>query len=329
MAEKEKKTTRQNSVHIVGYLKENTLEVVHTEKGEAIRGSLLIATDNVNSHKVQFYTYAKTKSGEESTDFANLSELLPSKTTSIASFLKDNPGTTFEIAANASTKIWVMARFEEYASKVGERSKTMVTLKGFKAGIKTATESSPFVPKAEFVLDIYIKDINPEVINETEDSKGEETGRYLIDALVPMYDDSVQLIDFIAPQEGDVAKYMSENFSAGDTLAIKGDIVSMVQKVLKSGTEDANDFFGAAPEPQYETTFTRERIIRGLSRKPIKQGEEGCISTKYVQEGMTKRELKMIENGKRMKNNENNSQTPAKKSNAPEEPKNFASDIDF
>ena len=328
MAEKEKKITRQNSVHIVGYLKENNLEVVKTEKGNAIRGSLLIATNDANSHKVQFYTYAKTKNGDDSQDYAALEALLPSQTTSIASFLKDNPGSTFEIAANASTKIWVMARFEEYASKVGERTKTMVTLKGFKAGVKNATDASPFVPKAEFVVDIFIKDIKPEIINETEEEgSGEETGRYIVGALLPMYDESVQYVDFIAPVEGGVAQYLSANFTKNDTLAIKGEIISMVTKVLKGGVENESDFFGEAPEPQYETTFTRERLIKGLSRKPIKQGEEGCISLEFVQNGMVKRETKMIENGKRMKEKDSEEKKPA--TSAPEEPKNFASDIDF
>ena len=321
----EKKTTKQNSVHVVGYLKENNLEVVSTAKGDAIRGSLLIATNDANSFKVQFYTYSKTKNGDDSEDYKNLSELLPEKTTSIASFLKNNPGSTFEIAANGASKVWVMARFEEFASKVGERTKTMVTLKGFKAGFKTATDSSPFVPRAEFVADIFIKDIKPEIINETEENPGESTGRYIIDALLPMYDESVQLVDFIAPAEGGIADYMSKNFAKNDTLTIKGEVVSMFQRILKSGSENEDDFFGAAPEPQYETTFTRERIIRGLSRKPIKQGEEGCISLKFVQDGMAKREVKMVENGKRAKESEKSSK-PAEVSS---EPKTFPADIDF
>lgn len=329
MAEKTEKKTRQNSVHVVGYLKENTLEVVKTEKGEAIRGSMVIATSDVSSHKIQFFTYAKTKNGDDSADFEALSELLPDKTTSIASFLKNNPGSTFEIASNASSKVWVMARFEEFASKVGERTKTMVLLKGFKAGFKTATDASPFVPRAEFVTDIFIKSIKPEMINETEDNPGEATGRYLIEGLMPMYDESVQLVDFIAPCEGGVAQYMSANFAKGDTVTIKGEVISMVNRILKGGAEDENEFFGEAPEPQYETVFVRERIIKGLSKKPIKQGEENCISLDSVKAGMAKRETKMIENGKRAKANEQKQAETVKQAQPPKSDQTTADDIDF
>ena len=54
MAE-QKKITRQNSVHIVGFLQENTLEKVNIQdKGEVVRGNLIIATDETSRYKVSF-----------------------------------------------------------------------------------------------------------------------------------------------------------------------------------------------------------------------------------------------------------------------------------
>lgn len=328
MAEKEKRF--QNSIHISGYLKENNLESVSTEKsGQVIRGSVIIATDNANSYKVQFYTPALTKSGEDSAEYESLSRLLDDDIISVASYIKNNPSATFEEASKHATKVWVQARFEEFASKVGERSRSMILLKGFKAGEKIETEASPFSPRAEFTVDLFIEDIKPETVTEGETEK--ETGRYIINGVLPMWDESVQCIDFIAPTEKGIAGYMAANFSKNDTLTIKGELVSMVQRVLKEGTENQDEFFGEAPQPQYETLFTRERIITGLTKKPIKQGEQGCISIKSVQEGMAKRETKMIENGKRMKSNDNNeSSTPKKKAPAaPTSSKEFAADLDF
>lgn len=140
MAE-QKKITRQNSVHIVGFLQENTLEKVNIQdKGEVVRGNLIIATDETSRYKVSFYIPQYLKNGDESADFTSLLELLPEKTTSIAKYLKTNPGTTYEMATEAASKLWVVARFEEFASAEGERSRSMITLKGFKAGFKQEAE---------------------------------------------------------------------------------------------------------------------------------------------------------------------------------------------
>ena len=54
MADKKKEKQNKNSVIIVGYLKENNLEKVsNPEKGDIIRGSLLIAVDESKSYKVE------------------------------------------------------------------------------------------------------------------------------------------------------------------------------------------------------------------------------------------------------------------------------------
>ena len=84
MAEKKTKT---NTVKIVGYLKENNLEQIVNARGDkVIRGSIIVATDNISSHKIQFYVAERTSSGEESKDYASLLNLLPDNTITVASF---------------------------------------------------------------------------------------------------------------------------------------------------------------------------------------------------------------------------------------------------
>lgn len=326
----EQKKTKQNSVHIVGYLKENNLEQVSIQdKGEVIRGSLIIAVDETSNYKVQFYVPAVTKNGEDSKDFELLSEILPEKTESIAHYLKTNPGSTYETASQNATKIWALARFEEFASIVGERSRSMVTLKGFKAGVKQESEESPFNPHAEFTVDIFVNKITAEKeYADEEDEIGTDTGRLIIEGLIPVFDESVYSIEFIAPAEGGIAEFVGNTYKQGDTATLKGELVNIDKKILKEDNNE-EEFFGVPAGPQYKTIFIRERVIRGLSKKPIHQGESDCITLAAVKTGLAKRLTKAQENGKRAANGTNNA--PSKTTSAPkaETKKDFAEDMDF
>ena len=298
MADKEKKSSsRKNSVHITGYLKENLLEVITDKNGnEVIRGSMTVATSSVDSHKITFYTPRFDKNGGASEAYESLEALLPEKTISVASYLKNTPTATFDTAANGSTKVWVQARFDEYVRRKGEREDSSVILKGFKAGFKTATDASPFVPRAEFSVDVYLEKIADEIVDD------KPTGRLLIDGIMLDYRGVAQKINFVAPVEDGIADYIKANYHETDTVTLNGDVLNIYEREIKEDPEAENSYFGRARGgKQYETTFTRERRIRGGSKTPIKQGEDGCYKTEDIKQGLVSREEKMIENGKRDK----------------------------
>lgn len=294
------KKTKTNSVKIVGYLKENNLEQIVNARGDkVIRGSIIVATDKISSHKIQFYVAERTSNGEDSKDYASLLGLLPDNTITVASFLKENPDADFAMASNAASKVWVMARFEEYATKVGERTRSMITLKGFRAGFSTIKADKPFKPCAEFDVDIYINKMTDETDND-----GKKTGRILIEGLIPKYDGSVDKIDFVAVQDNNVANYIDKNYKVSDTVLIKGDVVSIQERAVVAGSDESDLFFGrSSAAPQYETVFVRERRIMGGAKTPIHQGEEGSISLEFVKNGLAARELKMVANGEKSSNN--------------------------
>ena len=293
MAEK-KKDSNTNIVSIKGYLKENTLEQVTSSTGDlVIRGALLVATDALNAHKIQFYVPETRFNGDHSADFDRMQELLPAKTVTMASFLKDASAADFEMAANAATKIWVMARFDEYATRNGERTTSMVTLKGMRAGVATA-DKGPFVPKAEFSATIYINTMEPE-----EDEVNGATGRIKIEGLLPKYSGQLDIIDFVAVTDNGVADVVRANWHVGDTVKIEGDLVSLALR--KKVEETENSSFGRSRAPQYETTFIRERRIVGGSKNPIKG--DGELTKDMVKEGLALREAKMVQNGTRAQQN--------------------------
>lgn len=298
MAEKEKKkkTSRANTVKVVGYLKENNLEEITNSRGDrVVRGTLILATDKINSHKVQYYVAETTSAGEKSKDFESMHDLLPENTITIASFLKENPDADFDTAANAASKIWTIARFEEFASRSGERVRSIPTLKGFRAGFAKA-EKAPFTTCAEFEVDIYINDMSDEV---ADGENGEKTGRVLIEGLIPRYDKSVDKIDFVAVTEDGVAEYIRKNYKIGDTVRINGDVVNLSERQVVESDDDDSAHFGRASSsaPQYETKFIHERRVCGGSKKPLSEDDSAYISTELVKDGLANREIKMAENG--------------------------------
>ena len=311
MAEK-RKDSNINTVSIKGYLKENTLEQVTSSTGDqVIRGALLVATDALNAHKIQFYISETKFNGEHSADFDRMQELLPAKTVSMASFLKDASAADFAMATNAATKVWVMAHFDEYATRNGERMTSLVTLRGDRAGLATA-DKGPFVPKAEFSATIYINKMEPE-----QDEAGGATGRIKIEGLLPRYKGLLNVIDFIAVADNNVAEVARTYWHVGDTVRIDGDLVSLALRKKIEGAE--NSSFGRPRAPQYETTFIRERrIMGGPSKEPIRG--DGALTKDMVKTGLALREAKMEQNGSRAQQNASRGSSASVRPVAPSTP---------
>ena len=292
----------KNLITITGYLKENTLEQVISSTGKnAIRGNLIISTGPLESHKVQFYVSETTSTGAESKEYQNLLNMLPEKTTTLASYLAANPEADFEDACACVSKVWAAGSLDEYARKSEEKGElSTIQLRGRRAGFKTASATGKeFETKARFEVEVYLSEITPE-LTET----GEATGRLNVVGLIQNYDQSVSKIDFIAPVENGVADYISKNYAVADTVHINGEFINLMhRKLIQSASEN---HFGTGGRDQYETTFTNERRILGGDTKPVHQGEEGSISTSAVKIGLAKRESKMIANGQK---------TPAPKAN--------------
>ena len=308
MAEK-KKNSRANNVRIVGYLKENNLEQITKDDGTtAIRGSLIVATDKISSYKIQFYVSSVNSSNEASADYERMEALLPQNTITIASFLKNNSETDFEAAAAMASKVWIMARFDEYATRSGERVNSMITLKGSRGGF--ASEDK-FQPTADFKADIYINKMTPEY-----DADNNATGRIWIEGYLPKYDKSVDVIDFVAINEYNVSKFISENWKAGDSVYVEGQLVNIQERIL-ADENAASTQFGRPSAPQYETRFIRERQITGGAGTPKRTAEEGAITAEEVKNGLAEREVKMARNGAKAKQSPNNASNgaaaPAKK----------------
>lgn len=288
MEQEKKKTTFRNSVRLVGYLKETTLEEKVSQSGKHfITGNITVALDEFNTHRVRFVVFKEDNADK----YASLSKFLPANTVSIASYLKATPTANFTTASAMAAKIWVMATMEEFASRSGEKEKSMMMLKGFSIGLVDAEK--PFVPTAAFEADAYIDSIEDEL-----DDDDTVTGRLLIGAILPAYKGMVYRIPLVAPVEDNIAKYMKKVYKVGDTARLSGRLVAM-RVQLANEEETETEFFGKVDEQQYTTRFVREIIIEKGPKTPIAQGEEGSISSESIKNGLALREVEMDKNGQK------------------------------
>lgn len=303
MARENKKEFANNTVRIVGVLKENNLEHITDYAGKnVIRGSVIVATSKMNAHKVQFYVSEYTQQGKESSAYTALKEMLPNNTRTIASLLKDDPDLKYEDAFEKATKVWVLGKLDEYAYRTGERVSSMLTIKGITMGASTKENEDNF---AEFSVDIYIGKIEPEV-----DENDKETGRLCVTGYVGKYDKSVDIIEFVAVQENNVAKYIASNYKVGDCVNLYGDLINLQERVQISSDEpkDEGSYFGKRMQDEpsnvtYETRFIHELRITGGSKTPYKKDEVGYLTAEQVKMGLATREIKMDKNGARKNNN--------------------------
>lgn len=280
-----------NKVQIEGYLRENNLELIRNDKQEeVIRGSLVVALDNVRSCRAQFYVsrFNTLKPGEttrqESKAYSRLVELLPGNTISISSLMKDQAAMTFDVAKESATKVWIIGALQEYIRK-DEKGEVIssTTIKGLTAGIKTESDKHPFTQKAEFEVEMYIEGKRPEM------KDGEETGRIVLTGLIPEYDDSVSRIEFVT-ELGDATDYIEENYNVGQTVKVYGDVINTCVRVEKEG---GGHTFGRTLEPQYETTFTSERQIFGGTATPLDEDDENALKKAEIKAALALRQQKI------------------------------------
>jgi len=298
--EKESKEVKfRNSVKIVGYLKETTLQERVSQNGKHfISGNITVAVNEFNTHRVRFQVFKEDNEEKYNT----LAKFLPSNTVSIASYLKSTPTANFATASGLVAKIWLMAGFEEYAVRKGENEKSSVLLRGYSIGFSDPNKT--FEPSATFEIDMYIKEVEDEVLDDNP------TGRLLITGVIPAYNELVYVLPLVAPVEENVAAYMKKVYQPSDTVRVNGDLVAM--RVEDDNTEEDTGYIGRQNDRQYTTHFVREYVIRGGVKNPIHQGEQGSLSNEAVKKGLAKRENLMVENGKRKpKSGDDGSAAPA------------------
>lgn len=277
-----------NRVEVMGYLKENNLEMKATRNGgKSIQGSLTVAFSNLDSIRIDVYAEEKSAAkGTENKAYKSLSMLLPNATTSIKSQLESSPSATFDTVKDVVTKISAHCELREYAVRDEngkESTRVKVQLLNWFDSIHPANPAKPFEPGANFTIDAYIESIRPEMKAENG-SDPEETGRYIVVGLTPDFTGAMQRISYVT-EAGAVSEYISQNWKEGENTYFTGTIHNLMKMEQKAGVTAG---FGQSAIGTVTTTFIDERLIRGGGQTTFDANDTGMEQAGFTSEDVRK-----------------------------------------
>lgn len=114
-------------------------------------------------------------------------------------------------------------------------------------------------PHAEFDVEMFIANITPEI-----DKEGEETGRLLVKGWVPQYNNGVEPLTLVVPE--DLADAVDNTFENGQTARFYGDVIND-RVVIK------REVPVAIGKPKVETrTITKNELIVTGATEPYEEG---------------------------------------------------------
>ena len=185
-----------------GVVSEKDLKVVTEEGKNKITGHLTVKTSDVNFVKFNVNVNEKTNAGTDNKTYAGIQTVM-NEYKSIA-----------EVGEEEATKVRVTGDISPFTGKNGEK---IVSYKSnFFNRLKADEE---YEPKAEFSIELFISDINPEL-----DTEGVETGRTIVSGWIPTYNNGIEPIDLVA--EGEVAQAIDSGFEVGQTVEFYGEIIN-------------------------------------------------------------------------------------------------------
>jgi hypothetical protein len=213
-------------------------------------------------------------------------------------FEKTNSGDTSKIYSNLLTVE------EDYKSieKDGEENADVVAVKNGKYAINDyvgqdgMTKSFPKFSTSFITRDAKIEESQAEfdvelaiqTIKEELDKEGEATGRVLLNGFIVNYNGSVAPITLVTPKDDEdgIAEFITDNFNAGDSVRLNGDIVYAT--VVKENTVGGSSF-------GRKTTTTiqeRELVIRGGGGDAIVDDEgEPKFDLKLMKKAISDRQV--------------------------------------
>lgn len=264
----------ENKVRVEGYVKEIKLE----EKDDVISGDIVVYTGENSGIPISVYTKKMTNKGTENKAYKGLQTVM-SEFVSIASVMEKGQAATIEDALSMATRVRVTngkLGLNEFYSNDELVSNPRVSANFF----KHVTDDN-FEPKAEFEIECYFSKIHKEI------KKDEETGRLILDTIVPMYGGKVVPLTFVA--EGDIADYLENNYTEKKTGCIAGDIVNTIERTV---TRKAG--FGKARE-DVKVNFTRElKVTGGDEEQYDNEDSKKAFSTEQIQAAWKIRETETL-----------------------------------
>lgn len=148
--------------------------------------------------------------------------------------------------------------------------------------INRVQSGEEFKPRAEFEVELVVRSVKPET-----DKKGNETGRAVLDGYIPLYGGKVIPFSFKITEED--SEYVQDNYEAGQTVFIYGDIVNFKETIVKK-TEAA---FGKDKETVTYNTI-REYVVTG-GEEPYDDDNVKSYDLELIKKALVERETYLNE----------------------------------
>lgn len=227
-----------NKVSVVGILSEKDIKEEIIEGAKYLTGSLTIKTSELNFVRFNIRVAEKKKDGSANQIYSSMLTV------------KNEYKSIADVGEAEADKVIVNAK---QGINIYRSSKTGKSIVGFKSNFFNRVKNEEeFTPKAEFEIEVYIKNISYEMSN------GEQTGRVLVYGLVPTYGGGIEDITLVADEE--IGEAIMNTYQAGQTVEFFGDIVN-------NRIETSVEISMAIGKPRFEKTVTykNDMLITGAS----------------------------------------------------------------
>lgn len=269
-----------NYVRVEGLLSEMDLTVKQITKDPAnpytaITGSFIVRADvdingEIQSNFIKIRVFAKefTKANKPNPSFSQFKELID-KGVSIA--------VGGEAGATAVRVSGARLSSNDYYDKKGTLHNTV----DISASFVDIVSRDIMKPTATFST-VFMVGHKGYIV----DNDGIETDVYKVTGMMPRWDGSVDVVDFVATNPNAIDA-ISSYWSEGDTVKAEGRIVSTMEEVTTGGADTAEAFFGEAPATRTYTRINRSFVITRGTPNPL----EGEFAIDYddMKEALAKR----------------------------------------
>lgn len=206
-----------------------------------VSGYLTVKTSDTNFVRFNININEKTKAGAENKAYAGIKTVM------------NDYRSIDAVGEEDADKVRVNGDLNPYHS-----TQTGQDVLGYKSNFFNRVIGE-YNPHAEFDVEMFIANISPEI-----DKEGEETGRLLVKGWVPQYNNGVEPLTLVVPE--DLADAVDSTFENGQTARFYGDVIND-RVVIK------REVPVAIGKPKVETrTITKNELIVTGATEPYEEG---------------------------------------------------------
>ncbi|MGA4713082.1 hypothetical protein [Bacillus safensis] len=262
-----------NKVVVEGTLAEIRSNEWKNENGKGISIELDIETDEFSVHTLKGMSSFKTKEGKESKK-AKAFETMINEYKSIANSSREEAD---KIRAEGKLGL------NEYFTNDELKSYPELTL-----NFARRQSKEEFDPKAEFDVELFVKNVAQERAN------GEETERAVLNGYIPLYGGKVIPFSFVVTEEG--SEFVADNYEKNSTVNVYGEIVN-----YKERTEKEKESAFGKPKVEVKTKTKREFLVTaGLD--PYDEDSKKVFNPEIIEKALNEREIDLEQKQKQSNN---------------------------